>query len=972
LPSGLSLEPLEGRFLLSVAQGTPLLIQLRFATVADLTPIAAAAGTSLQPSGLPGVMEATGSDPALSALAARLTNSPGVGYVERIGTVHIDQTPNDPYFTNGTMWGMNGAYGIGAPAAWDVSTGSDKVTIADIDTGVDYNQPDLYDNIWINQKEIPLSRMANLTDYDGDGVISFYDLNYTLANGTHPNQGPFKITDINGDGRIDAADILAPMQKDSSGHDTGQGGWADGISEDGDSAHVDDLVGWNFVNNTNNPFDDNGHGTHTAGTIGAMGNNATGVVGVNWNVQIMPVKFLDSSGNGTDANAALAVRYAADHGARVSSNSYGGGSGGSDLEDAITYAASKGDVFVAAAGNSAKNTDINPNYPSAYPNDNIIAVAALNSDGTLAGFSNYGPKTVDLAAPGVNIISTWPGGKYATLSGTSMATPHVTGTVGLLLATHPGWTYQQLIQQVLNTTTADPSLAGKMVTGGYLNAAAALGAPPSGSALFVRTDTTTQGSWQGVYGTQGYNIINNASSYPSYATVTTSGAQSYTWTSSTSDARALQKAAPATDRIATAWYSGTSFTIDINLTDGNTHQVSIYALDWDRQRRVEQVEVIDPNSGAILDNRTISAFSGGEYLTWDIKGHVQLVFTALSGPNAVVSGLFFDPLGSAAFVGTDTTTQGSWQGVYGGQGYNIINNATTYPSYVEVIPSGQSAYTWSGSTTDVRALQKAPPATDRIAAAWYNGTSFTIDLNLTDGAQHKVSVYALDWDMLKRKERIDVVDPSTGTVLDTRTITSFGGGIYLSWTLRGHVQLVVTALSGINAVVSGLFFDSVASASFVGSDTTTQGSWQGLYGTQGYTIINNATSDPSYATVTPSGQTSYTWNGSTSDKRALQKAPPATDRIAAAWYNATSFTVDINLTDSATHKVSIYALDWDQLGRREQIQVLDPATGTVLDTRTISSFGGGEYLTWNLYGHVQLVFTDLSGPNAVVSGLFFA
>ena len=162
-----------------------------------------------------------------------------------------------------------------------------------------------------------------------------------------------KITDVNGDGRIDAADILAPMRRTSAAT-TPAGGWADGISEDGDTAHLDDLVGWNFVNNTNNPFDDHGHGTHTAGTIGAMGNNGVGVVGVNWTVQIMPLKFLDSTGSGSDLAAAAAIRYAADHGARVSNNSSGGGSGQPAISDAISYAATKGDVFVAAAGNQRR------------------------------------------------------------------------------------------------------------------------------------------------------------------------------------------------------------------------------------------------------------------------------------------------------------------------------------------------------------------------------------------------------------------------------------------------------------------------------------------------------------------------------------------------------------------------------------------------------------------------------------------
>ena len=262
-------------------------------------------------------MRATGDAGALDELSAALSGHEGVSYVEPESTVHIDRVTNDPYFANNSMWGLNGQYGIKAPAAWDVTTGSTRVTVGDIDTGIDYNHPDLYKNIWINQGEIPASRRANLVDLDGDGLITFYDLNDTV------NQGVGKITDINGDGRIDGGDILAPMQKDSGGFDTGLGGWSDGVSPD-DPTYVDDLVGWNFVNNTNNPFDDHGHGTHVAGTIAAMGNNALGVVGVNWSALVMALKFLDFTGSGSDLAAAEAVRYAADHGARVSNNSYGG------------------------------------------------------------------------------------------------------------------------------------------------------------------------------------------------------------------------------------------------------------------------------------------------------------------------------------------------------------------------------------------------------------------------------------------------------------------------------------------------------------------------------------------------------------------------------------------------------------------------------------------------------------------------
>src|SRR5579885_1633287 len=169
----------------------------------------------------------------------------------------VAQVPNDTRFSE--QWGLlntgqaGGKAGddIHAPQAWDVTKGSRKVVVSVMDTGIDYNHPDLYQNIWLNQAEIPLSRKANLIDVDGDGLITFADLNDSR------NQGAFKITDVNGDGRIDAADVLAPMVRDVNGNDTGQGGWAfPGNTLDGDTAHPNDFIGWNFVNNTNNPFDD--------------------------------------------------------------------------------------------------------------------------------------------------------------------------------------------------------------------------------------------------------------------------------------------------------------------------------------------------------------------------------------------------------------------------------------------------------------------------------------------------------------------------------------------------------------------------------------------------------------------------------------------------------------------------------------------------------------------------------------------
>jgi subtilisin family serine protease/subtilisin-like proprotein convertase family protein len=352
--------------------------------------------------------------------------------------------------------------------AWDVTTGSSKLIVSVQDTGVDYTHPDLYLNIWLNQGEIPASRRNNLRDYNGDGLITFRDLNDPR------NKGLGKIADLNGNGYIDAGDVLKPMVKDALGRDTGKGGWADRISNNGDG-FIDDLAGWNFVNNNNNPMDDFGHGTHVAGTIGAVGNNGIGVSGIAWNVQLMPIKFLSSTGNG-NVNAFIAgLNYAVAHGAKISNNSWTGANFSTPLMDAIESARDRGHIFVAAAGNYDSDNDKYPNYPSSFQIDNIVSVAATDRNDTLASFSNYGARSVDLAAPGVDILSTTLKGGYGFNSGTSMATPHVTGVMALVWSVHPTWTYKQVITQVLTTVDKLPALTGKTSTGGRVNAAAAVG-----------------------------------------------------------------------------------------------------------------------------------------------------------------------------------------------------------------------------------------------------------------------------------------------------------------------------------------------------------------------------------------------------------------------------------------------------------------------------------------------------------------
>jgi subtilisin family serine protease len=251
-----------------------------------------------------------------------------------------------------------------------------------------------------------------------------------------------------------------------------------GIDDDGDGV-VDDVYGYNAINPAAPPLDDNGHGSHCSGTIGGVGNNSRGVVGVNWNVKIMALKFLDSSGSGSTSDAISAIEYAVamkNRGVniKVLSNSWGGGGYSQALQDAIAAAENAGILFVAAAGNDASDNDAVPAYPANYQLDNIISVAAIDHNGNLASFSNFGASSVDLAAPGVGIISSIPNNQYASYSGTSMATPHVSGVAALLAGREPNLTPSQLKTRLLNTVKPLSSLNGQMRSPGIVDAYNAL------------------------------------------------------------------------------------------------------------------------------------------------------------------------------------------------------------------------------------------------------------------------------------------------------------------------------------------------------------------------------------------------------------------------------------------------------------------------------------------------------------------
>lgn len=251
---------------------------------------------------------------------------------------------------------------------------------------------------------------------------------------------------------------------------------AAGVDDDGNGI-IDDINGANFVNvsrPTGNPTDDNGHGTHCSGTIGGRGNDGQGIAGVNWNVRIIAVKFLNANGSGSLESAIMAVDYATRMGAKIQSHSWAGGTYSKLLEEAIQRADAAGVLLVIASSNSGGDNDIQPVYPATYNVPNIISVAAIDNRGSLASFSNYGRTTVHMAAPGVNIYSAKKGGKYESMSGTSMATPHVAGVAGLLLANDRSLTHYDIKRKILAGARPLASLRGKVITGGTLNAYYAL------------------------------------------------------------------------------------------------------------------------------------------------------------------------------------------------------------------------------------------------------------------------------------------------------------------------------------------------------------------------------------------------------------------------------------------------------------------------------------------------------------------
>ncbi|MBI3560769.1 MAG: S8 family serine peptidase [Gammaproteobacteria bacterium] len=358
----------------------------------------------------------------VTQLIERLKVRQDVEYVEPDHVVYAVTVPNDPSFS--VLWGIQNSGQVvnlkaGIPGAdvnvvpaWSYTTGSKANVVAIIDTGINYNHPDLAANIWT---------APNAFQVLVGGTV------YACAAGTH---------------------------------------------------------GFNVITKSCDPFDDNSHGSHVAGTIGAIGNNGLGMVGINQTTRMMGLKFLNASGSGSVSDAITAIEFAiqaktilgVNANIRVLNNSWGclgNACYSASMESEIIRANSYDILFVAAAGNNGNNNDLKPFYPANYASPNIISVAAIDNQDQFASFSNYGRNTVHLGAPGVDIYSTMLGNTYGYLSGTSMATPHVTGAAALLLSKCQLNT-SGIRNAILNNTVSISALSGITMTGGRLNVNSAL------------------------------------------------------------------------------------------------------------------------------------------------------------------------------------------------------------------------------------------------------------------------------------------------------------------------------------------------------------------------------------------------------------------------------------------------------------------------------------------------------------------
>jgi hypothetical protein len=679
--------------------------------------------------------------------------------------------------------------------------------------------------------------------------------------------------------------------------------------------------------------------------------------------------------------------------------------------------------------------------------------------------------------------------------------------------------------------------------------------------FFFRTDAGTLGNWKPVYGIEGFAMPGNATNLASTATLSISGASEAVYALASTDPNALRRSDSTTRGIG-GWSSPTNFVLDLNLTDGRNHQVALHCWDWNQAGRTQQIDLVDAATGTVIDRQILTAFTNGQWLAWQANGHVQLRVTNLAGSDCLVSALMLGSGSGAKFVTEDAVTQGAWKGWYGSDALWTMADWLTQPPYGTLLEifNSNSLTNWVFFGPDPRAFQAAR-STNQLLAAVVGDCFFT--LNLTDNAWHQLALYCVDAEALNRYQVVSLFDMANNAMLDSRPITNFAGGKYLTWNIRGNVRIQIQSLCPAPAVLSAIFLDppnqppavslsspvesqrfflptnivihanttdadgsisqvsfyadtvclgtvtnppftlvwtnalvgqyhltavavddrranvvstpvaisvaqsssyqppfvqvmepangmifqaptnlvfaascnassapivsvqflldgaplgptvasapysilsgylnaglhavsvvvtdsfgltstssrsrftvlpAWASASFRDFDEDDQGSWGGLCGSDGYVIAGVGTNLPAYALATPPASDYFVWVSTASNPLGLQ-LPSSTNRLLSAWYTYTNSVLDVNLLDGNPHRVTLYMVDGSGQGGSETVQLSDPTTGQIMDSRTVTNLSDGAYLVWDLIGHVQFQFSRSHASSLrLLSGVFF-
>ena len=552
-----------------------------------------------------------------------------------------------------------------------------------------------------------------------------------------------------------------------------------GIDDDR-NGFVDDIHGWDFADNDNDPIDEHNHGTHVAGVIGAQTNNSRGVAGINWNVQIMALKFMNAQGAGSTSAAIQAIDYAVANGASISNNSWGGGGFSLALFDSIQAAYRRNHLFIAAAGNDGINTDTTAHYPSSYNLPNIISVAATDQQDQLASFSNFGRTSVDIAAPGFQIHSTIRNNQYQAFSGTSMASPFVAGVAGLLLGQNNTLTVSELKAAILDNADPVRALSGQIATGGRLNAFNSItgissGAPTTPVApVEISTPTTTTLS-------VGDTLQLSA----------TGGDGTYTWTSQNPNRASINSTG-----IVTATGSGTASFV---ATDGAGFSSNPLILNINVPASATLILSPGNLTAIALNAITQLSVSGGTTpYTWTSSD--STVASITTSANTTSTSISANNPGSFRITVTDASGTTSSTGNINVSAPSLTLNAnkstlTTGENIQLTVSGGTSPYTWVSSNPAVASVDSGglvrslSTGLSSISVTDIIGASRSVNLQIISAPSGTLNVSPTD----------SVIDVGARTRLKAT-----GGGATISWTSSAPAVASIDTRGIVTAAAEGV------------------------------------------------------------------------------------------------------------------------------------------------------------------------